>query len=183
MKRVMFVAHPDDESLWGAGLILRYPGSWDVIAASIPRADPVRAEKFYAACEALGAKGFVCRRTESPANEPLYHLDEIHLSRYDHIVTHGAAGEYGHLQHKQLHNHVVANYPGKLLTFFGFKTGAFRIDLTPEETARKMDALKCYDHELPYDGGTLPKWQALIHRYQTLEGVPINVETYDGACP
>lgn len=186
MRRVMFVAHPDDESLWGAGLILRYPGNWTVIAASVPRADPIRAIKFAAACAILGASPVVHDRQESPANEELPYLDEIDLSGFDHIVTHGAAGEYGHLQHKQLYRHVVTKYQDKLKTFFGYRPGfrgEIEIALTEKEQRFKMAALQCYDHITPYDGRNVPKWEALIHRYKTIEGVDFNVETYDGASP
>lgn len=187
MKRAMIVAHPDDESLWGSGIVMRYPGDWTIICCTTPRSDPVRAEKFLDACAVLGAKPVIMQRVEPMANEPITNFDDIDLSEYGHIVTHNAFGEYGHLQHKSVHRFVVRNYGKKKLTFFGYRPGALsgvhRIYLTEFEQARKMKALKCYNHLHPYNGQNMPKWEALLHRYMTTEGIPFHVETYDGTMP
>lgn len=186
MKRVMLVAHPDDETLWGAGIIMRYPGDWTVICASIPQIDPIRAQKFKDACEVLGAFPVVIDKIEDMANEPMKGLEDIDLSEYDHIVTHGEWGEYGHLHHKNVHRYVARKYGKKILTFFGYRPkgeGKHKIELTEFEVARKLRALKCYNHVLPYNGKPMPKWEALYERYITEGGISFDVETYDGALP
>lgn len=183
MKRAVVVAHPDDEVLWGAGIVIRYPGDWTIICCSIPKSDPIRAVKFIDAVRELGATPHVHHVQEPDANESMRYLDDIDLSAYDHIVTHGAAGEYGHLQHKDVHRHITRKYSRKHLTFFGYGAGGWQIDLTEFEAARKLRALKKYDHLHPYCGVVMPKWEALSELYFKKLGVKFNVETYDGYSP
>lgn len=186
VKRAVIVAHPDDEVLWGAGIVLRHPGDWTIICASVPRADPIRAEKFFDSCDVLGATPYLHRIMEPVPTDSMNYLDEIDLSEYEHIVTHNALGEYGHQHHKDVHRYVYRRYGKKKLTFFGYSPGArggHEIHLTDIELARKMKALKCYDHVLPYNGKPMPKWEALYQRYITEGGISFNVETYDGALP
>jgi hypothetical protein len=169
----MVVAHPDDETLWGAGIILRNPGDWTVVACSTPMSDPVRAVKFEEALRRLGAKGRVSPYLETFSSRlPM----DVDIDGFDVIVTHGANGEYGHPHHCQVSDHVRAHASCRVITF-GFETGAEVLRLTAAEAASKAHALQAYDHVLPYDGRTLPKWQALLDRYgrHWLER-----ETYDG---
>jgi LmbE family N-acetylglucosaminyl deacetylase len=159
-RKLMVVAHPDDETLWGGGIVLRYPGNWDIYCCSVPIADPVRADKFHVACERLGATGHVIRHAETPS---LGHLDLVPLD-YDVIVTHGPNGEYGHAHHRQVHEYVYARAKCRLLTF-GYQTGVHALELTTDERAAKLHALRAYNHVLPYEGVARPKWEALLIRY------------------
>jgi len=86
-KRVMVVAHPDDETIWAGGLVLLNPGDWTIISCQIPKIDPVRSDSFLQACRLLGAKGV----NRPQALDPDFHfkLGDMDLSGYDHIVTHG----------------------------------------------------------------------------------------------
>lgn len=175
MRRALVVAHPDDETLWFGGLLIAEPGDWTVICCSIPRTDPIRAYKFFAACEVLGAKGRLLPYVESDPSRPLPYLDVLDLSEFDEIVTHGPAAEYGHLHHVSLNRWLVERYPGKVLTGrYGMAPGPKRIALTPDQFERKMQALRCYDHVSPTDGK--PKWQALVERYG--KQFDLAVETY-----
>ena len=45
MKSVCVVAHPDDETLFAAGAIIRSGGDWTVICCSTPESDPIRDRK------------------------------------------------------------------------------------------------------------------------------------------
>jgi hypothetical protein len=95
-RRILVTAHPDDESLWFAGLLLRYPGPWTVVCCSIPQKDPIRAYTFYDACAWLGARGRVLPWVENK-DQPLAlcALETLDLEGYDLVVTHGRNGEYG----------------------------------------------------------------------------------------
>jgi hypothetical protein len=170
MRSAIVVAHPDDETLWCGGYPLRYPGDWTVLCCSVPRIDPIRAIKFFDACAILGVCGDVLPFTESQPNEALGHLDKLDLSGFDLILTHNAAGEYGHRHHQSVHQYVTRHATCKVMTFKGTQV---RLDLTPDETARKLAALACYDHTSPTDAK--PKWQALLDRYH----IDPTVETYD----
>lgn len=153
----MVVAHPDDESLWGAGLMIRHPKDWTVICCTVPFHDPVRAEKFLDACKVLGAHGI-----SIPFPERGGPIEVPDLSGYDLIITHNSAGEYGHVQHKELHNKIKPRWPDKTICF-GYGGGKPRlvIELTEDEKNRKMQAIRCYDHVSKTDHGD-PKWVALM---------------------
>lgn len=176
MRRALVVAHPDDESLWFGGLLIREPGDWTIVCCSIPRADPVRAVKFHAACAVLGARSELIAVTEPPAHEALAAFIGYDLSRFDEIVTHSAPGEYGHRHHRDVRAYIEARWPEKMVCgCYGTAPGPRRIELTPDEYDVKLAALRCYDHVSHLDGK--PKWQALLGRY----GVQfdLSVETYD----
>jgi hypothetical protein len=176
MRRALVVAHCDDESLWFGGLLAAEPGDWTVVACSIPRADPVRAWKFFSACDVLGAKARLLPFVETGAKEPLPHLGMIGLSQFDQIVTHNAVGEYGHYHHCFLNKALTALYPDKVVTGgYGKAPGAKRIVLNEHQLGIKMGALRCYDHTSPMDGS--PKWRALLDRYGSQ--FDLGVETYD----
>lgn len=176
MPRALVVAHPDDESLWFGGLLAAEPGDWTIVCCSIPRTDPVRAWKFFDACEVLGAKARLLPVVETSPTEALKHLDVVDLSAFDEVVTHGAAGEYGHGHHLQLNRVLKARYPGKVVGgCYGRPPGARRIVLNEQQIGVKMAALRCYDHVSPSDG--IPKWRALLNRYGSQ--FDLGVETYE----
>jgi len=169
MRRVLVVAHPDDEVLWFGGLLVAEPGDWTIICCSIPRADPIRAWKFFDACEVLGAKPRLLPFIESEAGAQLPYLANcLDLSGYDLIATHGPAAEYGHVHHRQIHDLVVSRHSDKRLVLCGFGSDdsmCARLSLSNAQLDVKLLALKKYDHILPYAGRPIPKWEALIERY------------------
>ena len=184
-NNVICVAHCDDETLWCAGLPLRYPDrEWTVIACSIPRHDPIRAEKFHQACEVLGVKGIVLETVETGPGEKLNGLEAVDLSPFDCIITHNAAGEYGHSHHKHVHEFVKERWllssKFQQLITFGYRKnglGAISLELSSRELFTKQEALMCYNHVSPLDGR--PKWEALTDVYYTGMGISPSVETYD----
>lgn len=164
-RAAMIVAHPDDESLWGAGIVIRYPKDWTIFCCTVPFHDPVRAEKFKDACRVLGAVPIASNLSERGGPIEIPKLDE-----YDLVVTHNSIGEYGHVQHMELHNAIKSRWPDKTICF-GYGSQAapqLVIELTDEERARKLAAIKSYDHVSPTDHGN-PKWRALLnvfdHKY------------------
>jgi hypothetical protein len=182
LKRALVTAHPDDEVLWCGGLLQR--GDWTVICCSIPRRDPIRAYKFFDACAVLGVSARLFPAIEPNPSENMPYLDDVSLEEFDHIVTHNQWGEYGHLHHRNLHEHIKGRYAHKKLTFIGFREGGrgeHEIRLSAAEMDKKLSALRKYDHCLPYGNGCPPKWEALLHRYCTTGGLNLAIETYDGA--
>jgi LmbE family N-acetylglucosaminyl deacetylase len=185
METVVVTAHPDDEVLWAGGFLLRHPGT-TVICCSVPRRDSVRAWKFFDACERLGAKPRLIPATESDPDKPLGHLDVLDLSGYDRIITHNQFGEYGHLHHQNVHQYITKRYSNKTIWTFGYRPGFLGnivINLTDEESERKLEALKAYNHIWPYLDRNIPKWEALLHRYIEIEGLDFNTETFDEYSP
>lgn len=154
-KRLLLVAHPDDEALFFAGLLLRYPMSypnvWDVMACSVPNRDPIRAWDFYDSCERLGAKGSVVPYTENPYHT-LPWLKTIDLSGYDVIATHGKLGEYGHKDHLALFQYVSQLVTDATRIYSGYDVtkmyeGKYIVYLDDALWARKLDALNAYNHD------------------------------------
>lgn len=176
MRRALVVAHPDDESLWFAGLLVAVPGDWTVICCSIPRTDPIRAWKFFDACEVLGVKARLLPFTEGAPPSPLANLAEIDLGGFDEIVTHGNVGEYGHPHHLQVNRHISERWGHKLVKgCYGKAPGSKRVVLNEHQLGLKMAAIRCYNHTSPSDGK--PKWQALLERYGSQ--FDLGVETYE----
>lgn len=167
---VVVIAHPDDEVLWAGSLLASNPGRWTVICCSIPRIDPIRAWKFFDACEMLGAKARLLPLQESPPDRDLLCLEEyLDLASFDCIATHGPAGESNHRHHHQVRECVVRKYPQTPKILFGYGVSdaiiCTEIELSDAQFDQKLRALKCYDHILPYGGRNIPKWEALLERY------------------
>jgi hypothetical protein len=176
LNRLILVAHPDDEVLWCGGLPLRFKGDWTIICCSIPERDPIRAYKFFEACEVLGVKPRLI-----PVSEKYFDISGLDISGFDHVVTHNENGEYGHSHHKAVHQFVKDNFKGPITTI-GYNGPVNQtIELTKQELNQKLRALMRYDHCLPYEGQNIPKWKALLHRYGTTGGLDIANETYGGA--
>jgi LmbE family N-acetylglucosaminyl deacetylase len=183
-RPAVIVAHPDDECLFAAGLVLRnWAKPWTIICCSIPRRDPIRAWKFFDACEVLGAKGRLLPSQESEPSEPLCGLPQVGLlEEFDCIVTHNQWGEYGHTHHQQVARHFADAAGQRRLITFGYRKdgrGAESIELNERERQLKAQAMRCYNHVLPYEQWEWPKWRALEHRYYEVEGMNPDVETYD----
>ena len=172
-KIAMVVAHPDDETLWAGGLLNRlFP--IDVICCSIPRRDPERALCFFEAVRALGHFPILMPFTESEPSMPLKNLQHLELSKYALIITHGKNGEYGHLHHKQLHQFLIKEFFGVIISF-GFGRGNLKLSLSKADWTNKLNALKHYDNVSPFDEGK-PKWQALLEKYN----IDASTEFFEG---
>lgn len=164
-KAAMVVAHPDDETLWGAGWILaNATDEFTVICCSTPKRDPVRADKFRDACAVLRATPWQCYAVDRGGHAPLDLRGLPDLMQFDYVVTHNHMGEYGNPHHVQVNHYVREHFQGRPTYCFGRGLNhASSFTLSDEQAARKLEALKCYSHVSSADG--MPKWRALIDRY------------------
>lgn len=180
-KVVMIVAHPDDEVLWAGGLPIRYPEfNWTIIACSIPTVDPIRAWQFFDVCEALGARGRLLPVKEDQ-RMALGWIEEVLVT--DHIVSHGAKGEYGHPMHIEVHNWAkeVCTRKNIPMTTFGYGEGEHVLELSGLEADKKMAALRRYSFLRNLKGKTVQAWEALSEINWKKDGDMLYVEHYSGA--
>ncbi|MCD7894813.1 MAG: Ig-like domain-containing protein [Erysipelotrichaceae bacterium] len=114
--KLMIVAHPDDETLWGGGHLSE--DNWFVVC--ITNGDnETRKSEFYKALEVLGANGVILsypdkvngQRSdwENDKSDIMKDLDfVIRYKDWDQITTHNQDGEYGHIHHKMTHSLVTS---------------------------------------------------------------------------
>lgn len=167
MRCLVVVAHPDDESIWMGGLMLKHR-DWQWQVVSLCRAgDPDREPRFHGVARELGAQEMISDLDDSAALAPLSpdlreirdRLRGLSSMDFDLIFTHGPRGEYTyHPRHAQAYQAVVemlrdGELVGKLVVFaYEDGGGAYRprpspdaqirIQLTPEELARKQHILR-----------------------------------------
>ena len=181
MKAAIVVAHPDDETLFGAGWMLKNPDDeFTVICCSVPRRDPIRLTQFKSAIGILRASHFVVLNSPDRGGKrplDLSHLESDELNGFDYIVTHNELGEYGNPHHVQVHKHVKENFSGSIYCFGYALQSAYQwFTLSKEEAATKLRALQCYDFATAVD--KKPKWEALIDRYFEKSTEKLSEETY-----
>lgn len=106
----MIVAHPDDETLWAGGMILKHPEWHWEIDTLCRSSDPDRSGKFRRVLSVYGAAGLMADLDDGPEQRPLPGvevrqavLEFTDRRRFDRVVTHGPHGEYTrHRRHEEV---------------------------------------------------------------------------------
>jgi len=120
----VIVAHPDDETLWAGGTILKHT-LWQWFILSLTRkSDADRSAKFYNALKVLGATGIIGDLDDGPEQKPLdrSEVEETILRlipslRYDLIISHDPGGEYTrHVRHEETGKAVISLWQSKRLS-------------------------------------------------------------------
>ena len=148
----MIIAHPDDESIFGGSLLIEEQ-NWKVICVTNKGYE--REEEFEQAMKFLKIKDYAIWDFRDDFYEPWSVEEtkeisnrleaEIRSDKYGKVVTHGEEGEYGHIQHKALHQ-IVKNLVTDNLFVFG--KGEKQLE---EETLRhKIKLLQIYKTQLPF---------------------------------
>lgn len=106
-RALVVVAHPDDETIWMGGTIMRYANAdWTIF--SLCRGDDLdRAPKFRRVCDYLNAQPIITDLEDEGKMSVEETVPEIKKlinqnlkdPEFDYIFTHGPNGEYSHPRH------------------------------------------------------------------------------------
>jgi len=116
-KKIMVVAHPDDEFIFGGEALLRNPHNWYVVVVThgpgAPGADPLRQVEFRESMRAIGIPEGQYEMLDFPDGKHQLGWDRrrllrriqtiIRRYRMTTVASHNAEGEYGHPQHRLCH--------------------------------------------------------------------------------
>lgn len=142
-EALVIVAHPDDETIWMGGFILKNSQwAWTIISLC-RKNDRDRMPKFLDVCKFYKANAIISDLDDEEL-KPL-HINEIiekikqliPKKKYDYIFTHGKNGEYEHLRHKEIHMAVKKMIEKKDLEcekayYFSYKKGKKSTPNNPE---------------------------------------------------
>ena len=121
-KVLVIVAHPDDETIWMGGLLLKGKDNWNTTIISLCRKDDKdRAPKFKKVCKIFKAKSFMSDLEDEnlnkiPISEVTKRIKKYANKNYDYVFTHGKNGEYGHKRHINVHKGVLQMLKDKSLS-------------------------------------------------------------------
>lgn len=139
-NKLMIVAHPDDEIIFGAGTLLSESG-WKVTCITNGN-NPVRRMEFQKAMKLAGCDYEMWEYADQPYDnldsEIEDRLEEILERPHLKVVTHNDYGEYRHRHHIQIHN-IVNSILGS--SFYVFCQGE---PLPLSIWKRKLRLMACY---------------------------------------
>lgn len=147
--KLMIVAHPDDEVLWGGMNLLLEPG-WFVVCAT-NASNPVRSKEFYKTMSWCNVTKYIMydvtdKYTEKETvADTLFDntvfekgLQELAKHPWKLVLTHNEKGEYGHEHHRKVHRLVNKYFPDAT----HFKTGE---KLSAKMVEHKRQTLMFYE--------------------------------------
>ena len=188
-EKLMIVAHPDDEILWGGSRLIE--DDYVVVCITCGKV-PKRVKEFQSVMEKTGDKYIMLDYPDKVAGKRSdwkEYYDDItkdieniyKLKDWDEIVTHNPDGEYGHIHHVMTNKIVTDVVDKENLIYFGkyysknkmeeLATKPPRID--EDILEKKIEILKMYESQdfifdmfpqmFPHeDYKTYDEWQAII---------------------
>jgi mannosyltransferase OCH1-like enzyme len=140
VDKLLIVAHPDDEILWGGLNLLLEPG-WFVVCASHLN-DPVRSNEFFKTMSFSNVTKWVMydvkeeyTEDQAESDEQFYGtpfekgIQELSNHPWKLVLTHNSEGEYGHENHKTVNRLVKKYFPDAKTFGVGSKLSATQIEL------------------------------------------------------
>lgn len=175
-NKLMIVAHPDDETLWGG----RHLVEDDYFVVCMTHGwDETRKNEFYSALKKSNDKGIILnypdiidgKKDEWSGVKTSLKKDIKLLLEYknwDEIVTHNPEGEYGHIHHKLTHKAVTDESKAKALTdklmYFGRFYWESKLDYllqNPDSEAAQSELSNLQ----PMEESLLAEKQAIVNGY------------------
>ena len=144
IDKLMIVAHPDDEALFGGAELLTHPEEYKVVVVDKYH-NEVRRKEFMESMRFIGIKEFShwagYKRGEDYNRKELISVLKKVLNerKWTKIVTHNKIGEYGHPRHRALHEILNSLRPDILWQFDKCKER-----LSKDILHKKRDLLKVY---------------------------------------
>ena len=121
VTKLMVVAHPDDESLFGGAQLIQ-EGGWKIVCVT-NGLNAERKGEFHMVMYVTHSRFEIWDYfDEQHTPLPIHNLREdlkrvVDEQEWSKIVTHNEDGEYGHLHHKQVHGAMKDLVGDKLWTF------------------------------------------------------------------
>ena len=157
-EALVIVAHPDDETIWMGGTMLRNPHiNWTIFSLCRSN-DADRAPKYRKVCARYGAKAIISDLEDEGIMTVAESVPEIKkrihkiigVQSFDYLFTHGANGEYGHPRHCGVHRAVTDMIAAKKLRaeqcfYFSYKADA-RKRVSNRASSVFYEKLKLTDH-------------------------------------
>lgn len=159
---LVVVAHPDDETIWMGGTLLKNKDKWDTTIMTLCRkTDPDRAPKFRKVCSIYGAKSIMSDYDDDlldkqPLSAATSRILKHCKGKFRHVFTHNDNGEYGHIRHKDVRKAVVSL----------IKSGKLRTDTLHcfdyKKSGKICIAKRSADKFINHDEKTLKKKKSII---------------------
>ena len=162
IDKLMIVAHPDDEALFGGAELLKHSDEYKVVVVDEYHSE-VRKKELMASMEFIGIKEFEhwtgYKGGEDYHREKLiYELLRVLRERnWTKVVTHNRVGEYGHPRHRALHEILNHLRPDILWQFDKGKTR-----LSNDLLIKKRDLLKVYKSQREVLGWFSPWYEKIV---------------------
>ena len=152
LKKLMIVAHPDDELVFGGAELIKNGPEYKVVCIS-NKNNKVRSREFKNVMKKLAVDSYEMWDFQDSLHDYITSLDEnrpyeeklfknLFSIKWDKIVTHNPIGEYGHPKHKRLFETIK-----KMCTKFHV-FGKSSKKLPDDILKKKLELLNLYKSEL-----------------------------------
>ncbi len=151
LKKLMVVAHPDDELIFGGAELIKYGPEYKVICLT-NKSNKIRSKEFEQVMKKLNVGSWEIFDYKDDLNNPpeKYNIESILLGRqWEKIVTHNPIGEYGHPQHKAIFNFIKEYIDKIILEDILYVFGKSNTKLDKESLKTKKELLTLYKSEQP----------------------------------